>query len=342
MRTRILFVGDGSYDFYARAFYNAAGSIEEVLPFFLDYGVLNVEKIGTKRFLRRMEYHYCMGPDVDRINHRLMKLVRSEKIDIVFLYSALLIYAGTVEKLKRCGVYVALYHNDNPFSEKADRFRYRHYLKSVENADIVYAYRKSNLEDYEKAGAKRTKLLPSYYISSKNYYIPDNKRKDLPVPPIVFIGHFEEDGRIDYIRELSKKGIDVGVIPGWPILNDHMVVMKNTVERYNEILNSAEIAIIFLSEINKDTYTRRCFEIPMTKTMMLSVYTEDIASMYEEGKEIVFFRSIEDFVDKAVYYLEHDGERERIASAAYERCLANRGEAGDRVREILEDYYGES
>ena len=117
-----------------------------------------------------------------------------------------------------------------------------------------------------------------------------------------------------------------------------MTVIDNAHNNYNEVLNKLDIAIIFLSKLNNDTYTRRCFEIPMAKTMMLSTYTDDIATMYEENKEIVFFRNKEEFVDKALYYLEHNEERGTVAEAAYKRCLKDGHEAKDRVREIIKDY----
>ena len=41
---------------------------------------------------------------------------------------------------------------------------------------------------------------------------------------------------------------------------------------------------------------------------MMSVYTDDIASLFEENKEIVFFRSEEELVNKVKYYLEHEEE----------------------------------
>ncbi|MCM1236643.1 MAG: glycosyltransferase, partial [Ruminococcus flavefaciens] len=98
------------------------------------------------------------------------------------------------------------------------------------------------------------------------------------------------------------------------------------------------IAIVFLSKINHDTYTRRCFEIPAAKTFMLAPYTEELADMYEENREIVFYRTKEDFVNKIIYYLNHDEERECIAQSGYERLLNSGHEASDRVKEVMEEY----
>lgn len=339
MNIRILFVGDGSYPMYARAFFEAASEIDGATAQLLDYGSMNIKCIPKGAVVKRAEYHYCLGHDVNRINRELIHLCEGRKYDIVFLYSAELIYESTVKRLKSFGIYVAVYHNDDPLSPRRSRYRFRHFLKAIKHADIAYAYRMANVDDYCRYGAPLAKMLRSYYIKSRNYYKQGSELDNRPeIPEIAFVGHYEDDGRIEYIKALTDKGVDVGVISDWPILNNHMKVIERADVDYNDILNQLDIAIIFLSSLNSDTYTRRCFEIPMTKTMMLSVYTEDIASMYEEGREIVFFKTPEEFVEKAVYYLEHDEERNTIAEAAFERCLRDGHEATDRVREIITDY----
>lgn len=75
------------------------------------------------------------------------------------------------------------------------------------------------------------------------------------------------------------------------------------------IINKAKIAIVFLSHINYDSYTRRCFEIPAAKTLMIAPYNDEMASLFIDGKEAVFYHNAEEFVDKNMYYLSHDEER---------------------------------
>ncbi len=215
--------------------------------------------------------------------------------------------------------------------------------RSLKYADMVYSYRQSDIDDYEKNGAKTVKMLRSYYMKSRNYYIPDESI-DLNVPSVVYIGHYEDDGRADYIKALLDEGIEVGANYAWPNLgwNTERLIRfdkQTSMGRYNELLNKAKIAIVFLSSINNDTYTRRCFEIPAVKTLMIAPYTSDIASMYDEGKEAVLFRNKEEFVEKIKYYLSHEDERSLICDAGYDRLVKNGNEVGDRVREILNDLF---
>lgn len=52
----------------------------------------------------------------------------------------------------------------------------------------------------------------------------------------------------------------------------------------------------------------------------LTNYQPEIAELFENGKELVWYESPEDMLDKIRYYLYNDGEREKIARAGLERA----------------------
>ncbi len=49
--------------------------------------------------------------------------------------------------------------------------------------------------------------------------------------------------------------------------------------------------MFFLSKINKDSYTRRNFEIPAMKKVLLSEYSSELSNMFIEDKEMVFLET---------------------------------------------------
>jgi spore maturation protein CgeB len=65
----------------------------------------------------------------------------------------------------------------------------------------------------------------------------------------------------------------------------------------------------------------RDFEVPMSGGFYMVEYMEELEEFYEIGKEIVCYTDAQDLADKIKYYLRHDGERERIRKAGYERCV---------------------
>ena len=50
-------------------------------------------------------------------------------------------------------------------------------------------------------------------------------------------------------------------------------------------------------------------------------YCAETAELFEEDKEIVMFKSPEELVEKAAYYLTHDKEREEIARAGHRKVM---------------------
>lgn len=66
---------------------------------------------------------------------------------------------------------------------------------------------------------------------------------------------------------------------------------------------------------------QRVFDILACRGFCLTNYQEEIAEYFEEGKHLVMFRSEEELLDKAGYYLEHDNERRQIAENGYMRVM---------------------
>jgi len=58
----------------------------------------------------------------------------------------------------------------------------------------------------------------------------------------------------------------------------------------------------------------------MSGAFYLVEYFEELAEFFEKDREIVFFESPEELVDKARYYLAHEHARERIRLAGMRRA----------------------
>jgi hypothetical protein len=339
MQTKVLLVGNDTWLLYVKAFYNAYRKL----------GYENVELFATNRYMEsgnklsklemRIENKLALGSRVDILNKNLLEHVKKMKPDLVFFYAERLIYPQTIKRIKESGAKVFMYNNDDPFAKFYPRYYWRHYRAGLKYSDIAFVYRSKNIDECRKVGCKKIEMLRSYYIEERNYYMPYPKIK---VPEVVFLGHYENDGRARYMKRLVDEGITIGVNKSqWPEFEpDNPRVIKLDMDNgdYNEKLNSAKIAIVFLSKINNDTYTRRCFEIPAAKTLMVAPYTEDLASLFKEDEEVVFYRNEDDFARKVKYYLNNDVERNKIAEAGYERVKRDGHEVTDRVKFVMQCY----
>lgn len=311
-------------------------------PYKSDYDTIALK---IQLFYFKFQNKFIVGPAVFKINRDLIRHVKEIKPDLIFIYHGAHIFPSTIRKSRQDGSIVFGFNNDDPFSCTTPKYAYRHYIKSLPEYDWIFAYRSKNLADYKKLGFNNTSLLRSYYIKEKNFPIAELPTKKY-YHDIVFIGHFEDDGREEYIKCLMEDdGIDFHLYGTlWDRSKYAMEIrsrfgeIKPLYDDYNLALNGTKIALSFLSKTNSDTYTRRSFEIPATKTFMLSQYTNDLNSMFKEGVEAEYFRDKEEMMNKIRYYLKHDTEREKIALAGYERLLRDGHEVKDRAREIIKTF----
>ena len=70
----------------------------------------------------------------------------------------------------------------------------------------------------------------------------------------------------------------------------------------------------------KSAIPMRALDIIGCRGFLLSAMQPELAECFENGKEVVLYRSEEEAVELAGYYLAHDEERLKIAAAGYERA----------------------
>ena len=69
----------------------------------------------------------------------------------------------------------------------------------------------------------------------------------------------------------------------------------------------------------RDDINYRTFETCGCETFLLTNYTPNLEKLFDIGKEVVVYTSIEDLDNKVKYYLENEDERKKIAKAGHER-----------------------
>ncbi|HKZ78741.1 MAG TPA: glycosyltransferase [Pyrinomonadaceae bacterium] len=104
---------------------------------------------------------------------------------------------------------------------------------------------------------------------------------------------------------------------------------KGRAENLSEVLSSYEVVLNF-SNVWADgrlgsrliPHVRlRDFEAPMCRTCYLTGDTDEINEFYEVGREIDTYRTPEELIDKANYYLRHAELAEKLRNQGYRRAL---------------------
>jgi spore maturation protein CgeB len=301
---------------------------------------------GTSRGLTaRVQNRFLVGPRFRTLNEDLVDLCRRTNPDLLLVRRGTHVTRATLEAVRAAtqSVLIVGTCNDDPFAPTQGRLGWRHFLRSVPEYDLVLASRHHNLNDLARIGARRTELLRFWFVPERHRPISltDDERARY-ASDVVFVGHYEADKRIEYLNALVQSGVSLKVFgPDYPralrapCLERSLPVRALQGDEYTKALCGAEVALCLFSTLNRDSHTFRSFEIPASGTMMLCEYTADMASMFDEGIDVEFFRSKEELVSKAKALLADPERRRRIAAAGRRRVVADGHDVVSRMRQVL-------
>lgn len=348
---RILIAGDWHSDLHEEVTQQALRALGHDVDGFKWFSYFSEKQERTAtigNFLKRAQNKYVCGPLLTQVNQDFQDRAKALRPQMIFIYRGTHITARTIRAIKAelPGVVVVGYNNDDPFAPSQPSYLWRHFLASVPEYDLVLAYRHRNLKEFVAVGAKRVELLRSWYVPGRNYPMavtPDQQQSF--ACDVVFVGHFEPDSRLEYLEAIVQAGFRLrlfGPAKYWnqPLRNSEVLRHLAPVrmvwgEDYNRALCGAKVALCFLSKLNRDTYTRRCFEIPASGALLLSEHSDDLAGMYREGQEADYFRNKDEMLEKISLYVSDEGRRRAVAEAGHVRVRADGHDVESRMRQVI-------
>lgn len=329
---KLVFAGAWGYPWYEEACSEALRRLgHDVVPF------------SWKGRVGRISERLMVGPQLSRLNNQLHALCEQVRPDILFVYRATHIFKDTLLRIKEScpGIRLAQYCNDDPFSPHAARLLWRHLIRALPAYDVHFVYRESNIgEIKERSASSQPALLRSYFVPW--LHRPLTPRCD-PKYDISFVGHYEDDGRELSLKRLREAGAKIVIRGGatWPRRVSRLLELDSPIklaygDDYCATVSNARISLSFLSKLNRDTYTRRNFEIPAMGGFMLAEYSDDLASLFREGVEAEFFRDDAELVEKARFYLTHDDIRFRVAQHGMDAVHKRGHDVISRMSQMIE------
>jgi glycosyltransferase involved in cell wall biosynthesis len=295
------------------------------------------------RLWQRVQNKFLIGPTFNKLNRDLIAKAIQFEPKLVFIYRGTHITPCTLSELKhalpKCEIFG--YNNDDPFAGGHPPWLWRNFLKCVPIYDLVFAYRKHNIAEYIDCGAKRVELLMPWFLPEKDRPQAQAEMVDKKYD-VVFVGHYENDERIKYLKLIAQRNLNLGLFgPDWDRAPQHewlqefQPVLPVRGDLYRGKIISAKIALCFMSTLNRDTYTRRCFEIPAMGVFMLCQYSDDLAQLFENEVDAVFFNNPDDMMEKIDYYTRHDQLREQIAANGRQRVVRDKHDIFSRMDYVL-------
>lgn len=341
---KILLVGDWTWSQYEEAF--SAGLSREGAE---------VKAFATSKFFRgftgRIERNLSIfGPSAFTFNLNLVKAINAGNFDLVMLWRVTELHPLIARQISRTVTLVS-YNNDDPFGPKTHnlapwhhRFLWRWYIKCLPFCHLNIFYREINRAESIGKGSRASEVLMPYFIPETDRPIV-LKPDELEVfqSEVAFVGHFESDGRDKMLGALVEGGYKVKLWGSNEWQNsDNPVIKRNFPivtpvrgDDYARAICGSRVSLAFLSKLNRDTYTRRCFEIPAMGGLLLAERTDDLVRIFKENEEACFFSTEAELLEKVAWLIQNPIERDRIARAGNEKVWADGHHVDGRASEFL-------
>ncbi|HJO34310.1 MAG TPA: glycosyltransferase [Anaerolineales bacterium] len=294
----------------------------------------------------RLERRFLIGPGIARVKKELLHRAAESNAKVVLLYALAAIDAPTVRALARQH-WISGYHNDDPFGAYGGKPGLQAWKQALPHFHSHHVFRQRNVAEYRRYGAERVKELRHFFLPWLHRPVTlSQSEKGRYENEIVFVGHAEADARMGYLSALLTARLPVRVHGGSKLWRRHLPFSLKRVfapiqpvygQDYVKTIAGAKICLAFFSRANRDDYTTRVFEVPAMGGFLMCERTPVMQELYREDIEAVMFSSEDELVQKCVWYLQHERERQHVAAAGRRRCLSDGHDAVSRMRQWLRD-----
>jgi hypothetical protein len=285
------------------------------------------------------------GPRNKRMQKSLLAFVEQERPDWVHFHLPLGFDRKTIETLKKKNIVVTEFFNDDAFSKSQPfglHWKFRHALASY---DGHFVWRARDIEVYRKAGASYVKHSPPYYDPERVFLADKLTTSRNFLADAAFIGHWEDDWRVDCLDALAGSGLSIilkGGPVGWePAIKGrrigHLAPITFAFDaEYRQIYSNVVAGLCFFSKINHDGWTRRALEIVAVGGVLVCERTEEAKQYFNDREEAFFFSSIEELITIVKNLKNDPAMRERVCAAGYARLIQSDNTILSRAKQVYQ------
>ncbi len=279
--------------------------------------------------------------DMKRLNKRIVSQAESFKPDMCLVTGGYRILPETIEKIKRRGIKTVLWTIDPPTD-------FQPIIEAAPHYDFVFCGGTEAQELLEKIGAKKTTWLP-FACDPEVHRFQETTPEERKFwgSDVTFIGSYYPN-RAQLLEKLADFDLKVWG-PGWnklpsaSRLRGKIRDMQLRPEEWTKILSSCKITVVIHYQDGKTPCYQaspKVYETLACKSFLLVDNQRDVKSLFEDGKHLAVFKDVEDLKEKIVYYLNHQGEREKIINQGYEETMQRHAYI-HRIKKLIQSVYPE-
>ena len=270
-------------------------------------------------------------------SHEVLKTCREWHPDQLVATGIAPITGRALRDIAALGIRTVNYLTDDPWNPAHTALWF---LESLPSYDRIFSLRRSNMEELSRLGCRRVSYLPFAYAPELHY--PEScgseqERKRFS-SDVAFVGSGDPD-RVPYVAALIGARFNVGLYGSfWEHYPETRGYSRGQVDvrTLRLALGETKVALCLVRRANRDGNSMRTFEAPAIGACMLTEDTAEHREIFgEEGKAVVYFRTIPEMVEKLRWLLDHEDERRKLAEAAHTLIVNGGNTYKDRLVMML-------
>lgn len=260
------------------------------------------------------------------VNRKVLAAAQSFQPDLALLSKCENLWESTILGLQRTTQAVIInWMHDNPFYWSNTSMGL---LRSLRHYDVFATYIRGIIPTLEMVGCPRVEYVPLYaepsYLNLDTVLSEQDRHTYACDVALVANWSPIRERTVECLADLDFAIWGSGwerVRPGSPLrrcIRGRPALGSD----YAKALLGARVGVNVVNQQNLAGTNCRVFEVTALGRLLVTNYGAEVADeLFQDGKEVVCYRSPEELRGKVAYYLDHPDEREQIARAGQERTL---------------------
>ncbi len=330
MQKRLIIVGGSDGTSIGWSFYKAARELKDYETFFYDTKSASDAPIWLKRFNWHLRGH--LPTHLHSFSQEVLNLCKEKKPDILLTTGTAPVNAAVLKQMGSMKVQRINYLTDDPWNKN---HRSGWFFKALKYYDFIFSARQANRLDLKSASTAKIKYLPFGY--DPDYFYPVEADVTY-ASDVLFVGGGDQD-RVPYMQALICEGFDLALYGSyWGRYKQTKRIWRGMADlpTLRRLIKNTKVALCLVRKSNRDGNVMRTFETPVVGACMLTEDTPEHRQIFgEEGKAVLYFKTIAEMIHKTNFLIQHENERKRLAEAAHYLITKGNHTYKDRLNHIL-------
>jgi spore maturation protein CgeB len=331
---RILLIGSGVFYGVSSFFRHALETMENQFIF------LDEDRYSGRSLFHRIAYRLLGRKPLSywSFNREVRTLAQKFQPQIVLVVKGAFLSPRTLCQIKQTtGAFIVNYATDDPFNPANMTVDL---VAGIRYYDLYVSTKRAIMDDLRNAGCSEVIYIPFGYAPELHFPEHPVSKDEINqfTSDVVFVGGGDKD-RFPIMRSIeTMPDIDLHLYGDYWNRDQLLASSYRGFvygRDYRLAIGGSKISPCLVRRTNRDDHVMRTFEIPACRGFMLAERTETHLEWFEEDTEAVFFTTTEELIEKILFYVRNETERNRIAERGYLRVIQSNHTYTHRLRDIL-------